>query len=143
MVTAGGPLTVRLALVALPRTGKLRLRVSQARAEVRMDGRVIGVAPLEVELDAGGHSLEVSARGFALHRSEVLITAGQQRLVDVVLEKEQGPMRKERIYEKWWFWTAIGVVAAGGAAVAIAVPLSGQTEPPLVGTLSPGAGKVN
>jgi len=30
------------------------------------------------------------------------------------------------LYKRWWFWTAIGVIAAGGAA-AIAVGVTSQT----------------
>jgi hypothetical protein len=33
------------------------------------------------------------------------------------------------VYTRWWFWTAIGVVAAGGIAAALLIP-GGTTKPP-------------
>jgi tetratricopeptide (TPR) repeat protein len=41
------------------------------------------------------------------------------------------------VTKKWWFWTSIGVVVAGGTAVALAVALGGDdagTEAPFQGT---------
>jgi hypothetical protein len=41
-----------------------------------------------------------------------------------------------RFYGRWWFWTAAGVVLAGGAALAYA--LHDRREAPLVGSVEPG-----
>ena len=34
------------------------------------------------------------------------------------------PPAKQPIYKKWWFWTTVGLVAAGGVAVGLGVGLS-------------------
>ena len=41
----------------------------------------------------------------------------------------EAPTHSTPITEEWWFWTIIGVVAAGGIAAAIAVPLATQGPP--------------
>jgi cell division septation protein DedD len=41
------------------------------------------------------------------------------------------------VTKKWWFWTSLGVVVAGGTALALAVALGGDdggSEPPYQGT---------
>jgi hypothetical protein len=38
------------------------------------------------------------------------------------------PEESHPIYKRWWFWTAIGVVAAGGVAAALLIP-GGVTKP--------------
>lgn len=39
------------------------------------------------------------------------------------------PEESHPIYKRWWFWTALGVVAAGGVAAALLIP-GGVTKPP-------------
>jgi tetratricopeptide (TPR) repeat protein len=39
------------------------------------------------------------------------------------------PAQSSPIYERWWFWTAIGVVVAGGVVAALLIP-GGTTKPP-------------
>ncbi|HEY7957791.1 MAG: PEGA domain-containing protein [Polyangia bacterium] len=135
MVTAGVPAKMRFQLAAIPRTGKVHIAASQPQAMVAIDGKPVGLAPLDVELPAGGHQLEVSAPKYNVHRSELVVAAGQNRSLEITLERPQ------HVYEKWYFWTPIAVVAAG-AAVGLGVGLTSR-EGPLAGTLNPGAGKVN
>lgn len=134
-VTAGVPMQLSVALKAIPRTGKIRLTSSRPQALVTIDGRNLGFAPMDVELTAGGHALEVSSHGYKTHRSELTVGVGQDRTVNVELEK---PAKK--LYQQWWIWT-IAAVVAGGAATAIAVPLSSRVQDPLPGTL--GVSKVD
>lgn len=135
MVTAGVPSELRVELAAIPRTGKARITSSQPQSLVTIDGQSYGFAPVDVELPAGGHQLEVSAAKYETQRSELVLTAGQSRDIDVTLKKT------EHLYQKWYLWAPIGLVAAG-AAVGLGVGLT-QTEGPIAGTLNPGAGKVN
>ncbi len=39
------------------------------------------------------------------------------------------PEESHPVYTRWWFWTAIGVVAAGGVAAALLIP-GGVSKPP-------------
>jgi tetratricopeptide (TPR) repeat protein len=43
--------------------------------------------------------------------------------------------RGTNVYERWWFWTAIGVVAVGGATAAILLDRDRGEQPPAAGTL--------
>lgn len=136
MVSAGRPLTLTLALAELPRAGKVLLRSNVPSAVVKLDGKPVGGAPVDLELKEGGYLLEVAAPGWQTFRGEIVVAAGQQRVLLVPLE------RRERLYQKWWFWT-LTAVAAGGVAAAIALPLSTKTQPPLPGTLDPFTIKTN
>ncbi|MSP60447.1 MAG: PEGA domain-containing protein [Myxococcales bacterium] len=137
-VVAGMPLTVALSLEALPSTGRVRIESRTAGAEVKIDGQALGVAPVALDLAPGGHTLEVSAPGHDTHRSDVAVAVGQSRSIEISLDRTRGG----GVYHTWWFWTvAVGVVA--GIAAAIAIPLSLRVEDELLGTLAPGAAKVN
>jgi hypothetical protein len=138
-VAAGIPLKLKLAMKAVPRTGTVHLNVFQRHAQVVVDGKGYGPPPLDLELGLGGHQLEVSAPGWATQRTELVIAGGQNRNVDVFLEK---PPHRARVYEKWWFWT-LGVVVLGGVATAVAISLASTTQAPLPGTLNPFNSKVN
>jgi hypothetical protein len=70
-----------------------------------------------------------------------MIAAGQTRQIDLVLQAPPPPPVDQRsFYQKWWFWTAVGVAVAGGTVAAFAMA-NGKTEAPIVpGTL--GSSKV-
>jgi hypothetical protein len=138
-VAAGIPVTLKLGMRTIPKTGTLHVTVWQKNAHVSVDGRVLGSAPVDVVLPLGGHQLEVSAPGWASQRQELVIAGGQERAVNVFLEK---PPHHPRVYEKWWFWT-LGVVVLGGAATGLGVWLGSSTQAPLPGTLNPSSAKVN
>ena len=135
LVTAGQPLALAFKLDLIPKTAHVHVNASKPNAVVRVDGKSVGVAPLDLELPGGGHQLEVSAAKYNPWRSELVITPGIARTVDANLE------RTAHVYEKWYFWTPIAVVVAG-AAVGLGVGLTSR-EGPLPGTLAPGTGKVN
>jgi hypothetical protein len=56
-------------------------------AEVWIDGRFAGSAPLHVPLAAGTHAIEVRRAGFANWRRELFVTAGVPAKVVALLEK--------------------------------------------------------
>ena len=41
------------------------------------------------------------------------------------------------VYKKWWFWTVIGVVVAGGAAAGVAVALTRSSTPTTMPMMQP------
>jgi tetratricopeptide (TPR) repeat protein len=131
LVIAGRPLELTLPLKPIPRTGQLRITALPANALIRVDGKFHGTGNIEVELAAGGHTLEVSAPGYRTERSEVAIAAGQRRSLNSWLEAL--PMRVP-LHRRWWLWTAVAAVA-GGTATAIAVPLSTGPLPPVGGSV--------
>jgi len=131
MVTAGVPMAVELKLAVIPKTGKVRVAASQPLAEVKIDDKPFGRAPVEAELIIGGHRLEVTALGYQPNRSEVVVAGGQSRDLFITLELPPPPTRRARFYDKWWFWSITGALVVGGT-VATVVALSG-TEGPLKG----------
>jgi hypothetical protein len=66
-----------------------------------------------------------------LKARQVVLVAGQKRKVTVELVVLPPPVEAERpVYKKWWFWTGIGVVVAGGVVAAILISQSGGTARP-------------
>lgn len=140
MVSAEVPMTRTFTLKAIPKTGKVRISSSVPRSTVSVDGKPRGYAPLEVELDAGGHQIEVSAPKHEPRRDELLIVAGQTRDVDVTLTKIV--VAKKPWYGKWQVWTTVGLVLIGGTGACAYAGCFDTPQSPLEGTLSPGVGGV-
>jgi hypothetical protein len=71
----------------------VRLSVNVAGAEVRVDGRVVGRAPLVDPLfvDPGSHTIEAVQEGFPAARATVEATAGGERAVALELRKSEPP----------------------------------------------------
>ena len=139
--SAGAPMTLNSKLEVIPKSGKAHITASQSGSMVKIDDKVIGMAPVDVELPLGGHQLEVTAKGYQPYRSELVVAGGQVRQVTVTLELPPAP-QKEKFYKKWYFWVPVAVIAAGAVAVGLGVGLT-QKPSPHVGTLDPGAQPVN
>jgi hypothetical protein len=143
-VVAGTPQTVSLDLVAVPRTGRLRVQASELGARVAVDGKDLGPSPVELELLAGGHTVEVAAPGYVPSRLEIAVAVGQARTVPVTLERPRVETHLPPIFGKWWFWAGLGAVAVGTTVAVVLWPASSQD--PLTGSLgtspsnAPGAG---
>jgi tetratricopeptide (TPR) repeat protein len=115
--------------------GRLRIDASVDGALVTVDNQAIGHTPLHeiVELNPGSHAIAVSKEGFRTWRSTVTAAPGaeQSRLVQLeslvqVIEVE----RKVPIHKRWWLWTIVGVVVAGGV---VAGAVLGSRVPPVEG----------
>lgn len=132
VVVGGTPQKVSFALVAIPRTGRVRITAAQIGAKVSIDGRDRGPAPVEIDLLAGGHQVEVTAPGYAASRSELVVAAGQSRQVTIGLELPQAAPDDSPFYHRWWFWTGVGVAAAATGTVLL---LPHPTQAPVSGTL--------
>jgi hypothetical protein len=141
VVSAGQPMTVNFKLEMIPKSGKAHITSNQPLSEVKIDDKVVGMTPIDVELPIGGHQIEVNAKGYLPYHGELVVAGGQVRDLKIVLYVPQSPA-KERFYKKWYFWVPVSVVAAGAVAVGLGVGLT-QKPSPLVGTLDPGAQPVN
>ncbi|HEY0705869.1 MAG TPA: PEGA domain-containing protein [Polyangia bacterium] len=135
-IAAGVPASYEFRLKLIPRTGTVSVTSSQAGTRVFIDGKDLGIAPISVELPAGGHQLEARADGFETYRGELVLAAGQQRNVDLALQLPAVAARAP-VYSRWWFWTGIGTAVAGGTVAALL--LRPGVKPPGVGTLDPGS----
>jgi hypothetical protein len=82
---------------------------------VKVDGRLVGDAPLEVQVPAGTHQLSMHRDGYEDASTSTVIAVGERKEVSLRLESTPS------IFGRWWFWTGVGVVVAGGAAVTVAL----------------------
>jgi PEGA domain len=131
IVVAGTPQTVSLTLTPVPRGGHVRVAATQIGARVSIDGREVGPAPVDLDLLAGGHQLDVSAPGFVPHHGEIVVAAGQSRDVAVSLEPPRGGDTAP-FYHRWWFWAG---VAAAATTTTVIVLAPHPTQSPLPGTI--------
>ena len=124
----GGELKVDAPLRAKDRRGVVIVRAVNG-ARVTFDGQVKGDVPVEVAALEGTHEIRVEADGYDPKTTAVITVAGQRKELDVELVK------RPSILAKWWFWTAIGVVVAGGVATYFVVTTERKAEP---GSINPG-----
>ena len=115
-------------LQALPAT--LAIDAGNPAAMLFVDGRSVGRAADAVSLPAGRHALEVRAPGATTERRVIDLSPGGRLTLSITLTT---PAVQRGIASQWWFWTGLGVVAAG-AAVGIGVAAGSHTETPYAGT---------
>jgi hypothetical protein len=131
-------------------TGHLTVEVLSASADVTttLDGTAF---MRELELNLGDHELVVQAPGYETLRRKVSIEGAQRQVLTVQLSplaidaraaartaREGTPAGAAQppstpLHARWWFWTALGVLAAGGAVAVVAL-----TASPSKHTLEPG-----
>ena len=133
MVSAGVAMALDFHLVLIPKTAKITITSPVPRAAVSIDGKAVGSAPLEVELEGGGHSLEVAAPKYRTHRSELVVTPGQPREVNIDLDKDIVVARP---------WYRNPYVLGGAAIVVVGATLGiaySIHQSPVDGTLGTGS----
>jgi hypothetical protein len=96
-------------------------------ASIEVDGALLGKTSIETQLKAGNHSVRAVLTGFDTEERAVVIFANSRR------ELKFDKLRGTPITKRWWFWTAIGVVAVGGTVGIIAA--SKTERPPTEGSL--------
>jgi hypothetical protein len=112
-------------------------------AQVSLDGRPLGTTPLAQPLwtTAGRHQLTLRHRDFSPQIRDLDLPAGKIESVEIVMSPLAAPSRASGrspvslttsaepspvprahdspIYTRWWFWTAVSVVAIGAGAALI------------------------
>jgi hypothetical protein len=112
------------------RLARLSVRCPVAGARVIVRGDVEGTTPLSAAIVAmpGEAHVEVVADGYHPYARDVVLLAGREARVDAALTPELAtrvtpPARETSapapIVTRWWFWTGVGVVVAGGTVAAI------------------------
>ena len=100
---------------------RLAVRDGAAGAEVRVDGRVVGTTPLSapIELNAGTHAIAIEHPRVGRLRGTLSLVGGETMTFDAsaLVTRADGRVGPP-IYKRWWLWTIVGVVLAGGAATA-------------------------
>lgn len=109
------PQVIELALTRIVKPTTLVIQSSVRDANASIDGTGVGSPPVRSAVEPGAHAIEVSRAGYSTARMRVSLAEGDTREVRLDPQKEPG------LTSKWWFWTGLGVVAVGGAAVATAL----------------------
>jgi hypothetical protein len=124
-----GSRAVDFPLVSRDTSGLLVVRSRVAAARIRVDDRMLGLAPVEAGLVAGAHRIVAESDGYDDASTQVVLGAGEKR------EAWLDPTGRPAFYARWWFWTAVGVVVAGGVVTYVALTTDRATPS---GSYSPG-----
>lgn len=88
---SGHPEEVRLTMEAVARTQRIRVRATgipeSERAEVLIDGAVVGEAPWTGEVEVGQRRITIRAQGFAARTSTVEVRSGSSPTVTVSMRE--------------------------------------------------------
>lgn len=128
-------------------------------ATVTASGRLVGKTPLRhrVYLTPGTFTLTVEHAEFQRATRELKVSAGEHRRLQLVLQPlkptpaptpapatqplvQVSPIAAPTprpIYQRWWFWTAVGVVVAGVTAGSVAAATTGGSDWQPQGELPP------
>lgn len=109
--------------------GVVQLKLDPDAARARVDGYEVATT---AHLDPGEHKLEVRADGYKLFSDTFTLAEAERLTLRVALvpvapepaprlqlSAAEQPVESPRIYERWWFWTAIGVAVAGGVVATL------------------------
>jgi hypothetical protein len=125
-------------MVSSDRVGAVRLFISESGAQVKVDGKLVGNAPLPepVRLASGKHQIEVIKPGFGVFSQLVEVQSGGEQRITVDLSEETGggdivaassgggeigggggggDGKKTKILP--WIVVGVGVAAIGGGVV--------------------------
>jgi tetratricopeptide (TPR) repeat protein len=128
-LSAGATVVVEATLTPKKRDALVVVRTMPS-ADVLFDGKALGRSPLQVRATPGSHELVARADGYYEQRVPMTLALGDRR--DVELEMKATP----GLASRWWFWTGIAVVVAGGVATAIVLTTE---RPHSNGTFAPGS----
>jgi hypothetical protein len=89
-VPIGGSAEARVDVTLLPEVHEGQLTVNTAPgAVILLDGQNVGVGHYAGKLKSGGHTLRIEAEGMHPYQSDVAISDGENRTIEVPLEKQQ------------------------------------------------------
>ena len=120
---------------ALPATGPVRVEIGQVAVTVRAKGYADTIRAIDVK---AGDSLRENVTLVAAAPAPIMPpmalgapapSAGEQTPSLVAQQGATAGETSDRpVYARWWFWTTVGAVAAGGIAAAILLS-RGQSSP--------------
>jgi hypothetical protein len=130
LMLSGGKLeTVEVTLASRSEAAVLRVTSPVEGASVALDGKPMGVVPVESPVLPGTHKVGVTREGYDDADTSVVVNAGERKDVAVPLAK------KASLFTRWWFWTAVGVVAIGVTTTIIVLNTEKDAD---TGTIAPG-----
>ncbi len=96
--------------------GHLVVDSSVPRARVVLDGRDVGLTPIDLTRPAGRYSLAVDAKGHNPYTTTVVVEPGQTATTNAILVPTS-----RALTTRWWFWAGAASVVAGGVLLTYAV----------------------
>jgi hypothetical protein len=127
-----GSVTFDATLLARDATATLRV-VSQAGASVAVDGRELGVVPVEATLPPGRHEVLVRRAGYRDHRTSVVLDPASRRTLNV------DTFERTPLYQRGWFWGLVtAAVVVAGVTTAVSIYALQTERSPSRGNLEPG-----
>lgn len=128
-LSAGAVVVVEANLTPKKRDALVVVRTAPS-VDILFDGKALGRSPLQVRAAPGSHELVARGDGYYEQRIPMTLALGDRR--DIELEMKSTP----GIASRWWFWTGIGVLVAGGVATAIVLTTE---KPHSTGSFNPGS----
>lgn len=122
----GGATALTLELDKLPAT--LAFSSTVAGAAVSVGGVDVGTTPVDISRPAGLYHVTVKKPGFITYEADVEARPGERVDLRAALKED-----KPALTQRWWFWTAAGVVVAGVAAGTYFATRPEPERPPLSG----------
>jgi tetratricopeptide (TPR) repeat protein len=131
VLPGGGNASLEVQLHRRSTNGLVSIRTEPTGAHVFVDGREVGTSSpkLELALPAGPHDLLAKRDGYDNAKVPVVLASGATRDITLTMD------RSVPLTSKWWFWTGVGVVVAGGVATTYALLTEKSAQK---GTLPPG-----
>lgn len=130
LILSGGRVeTVEAALASQTQSAILRVTSPVDGASVAIDNKGIGVVPVESFVLPGTHRVALAREDYEPAETSVVVAAGEKKDVAVPMA------RKASILTKWWFWTAVGVVAVGVTTTILVLDTERDAD---TGTIPPG-----
>jgi tetratricopeptide (TPR) repeat protein len=83
---------------------------------VSVNGREVGLAPIEIQRPAGTYRVEIAHDHYETYAATLVLQPGQRVAWTAKLNPE-----RDRIIRTWWFWTGVVAVVAGGAVLTYAL----------------------
>ncbi len=134
-VNAGDQMSLVMSLPPLPRERSVALEVAHAKgASVRFDGTELGLAPLQRQLPAGEHRLQVARAGYLTFDGDLQIPDDR----DLKLRVHLTPRRTRSQRAAFWTLESVASAAALGGLVFGALALTDQRNFDDVPTLALG-----
>jgi hypothetical protein len=126
--------TVELEIDLLPVAGIVRIKTQSPGATIEVNGKVVGVTPFDQDISVGKAAIRVAQSGYHDVLKTLNIQVGQVYDLDLTLDAlpvvDRPTASDETLTQKWWFWTALGGVVAGGAWAVAAILTADNTTPP-------------
>jgi tetratricopeptide (TPR) repeat protein len=121
--------------------GRLKLIVSEAQAQVKIDSEVVGFTPImeEIKFKVGRHTIQITKDGFADWTNEFYITGGNVTNLQVILKTsadqyDEPPKggKPRKLLDGLPFWLTVGggaaLVVGGGVMTGMAMSLESTVE---------------